>query len=224
MGTPINLGRVFGVYLRIDIGIFILAAFFILNGLRQPGFGGVLDELTFVILLVFSIYLHEMGHALGGRLFGIGTLDVTLTFFGGYARLTRPARTTLEEVVVSGAGPAANLAIAGLLFYWVLPQMYGSEHAGQILFRVAFANLILGVFNLLPGFPLDGGKIACAVLAKFMRRPRARVITGYIGVGVGFLLIALDLQGGSFSYNSLLGILLIVAASQEIQAANNSRF
>lgn len=224
MGEPINIGRVFGVYLRIDIGIFLLAAFFVLDGLRQPGLGGVVDELTFVVLFVFSIYLHEMGHALGGRMFGIGTLDVTLTFFGGYARLTRPARTTIEEIVVSGGGPAMNLAIAGLLFYWILPQMTGAEHAGSILYRVAFANLVLGIFNLLPGYPLDGGKIACALLAKFMRRNRARVVTGYIGVGLGFLLIALDLQRGSFSFNAMIGILLIIAASQEIQAANNSRF
>lgn len=224
MGSPINIGRVFGVYLRIDIGVFLLAAFFLLNGLRQPGLGGVVDELTFVVLFIISIYLHEMGHAFGARLFGISTIDVTLTFFGGFARLSRPARTTLEEVVVSGSGPAMNLAIAGLLFYWVLPQFAESMHTASILYRVAFANMVLGIFNLLPGYPLDGGKIACAILAKFMRRPRARVITGYIGVGVGFLLIALDLQSGSFSFNAMVGILLIFAASQEIQAANNSRF
>ena len=115
MGSPINIGRVFGVYLRVDIGVFLVAAIFILDGLRQPGLGGVLDEITFVILLFLSIYLHEMGHAFGARMFGIGTLDVTLTFFGGYARLSRQPRTTLEEVVVSFSGPAANLLLAELL-------------------------------------------------------------------------------------------------------------
>ncbi|MFN9544149.1 MAG: site-2 protease family protein, partial [Alphaproteobacteria bacterium] len=77
MGTPINLGRLFGVYLRVDIGVFLIAAFFVIDGLRQPGFGGVVDEVTFVVLLFMSIYLHEMGHAFGARLFGIGTHDVT---------------------------------------------------------------------------------------------------------------------------------------------------
>ncbi|MEQ1755779.1 MAG: site-2 protease family protein [Micropepsaceae bacterium] len=224
MGSPINIGRVFGVYLRIDIGVFLLAAFFVLNGLRRPGMGGVFDELTFVVLFIFSIYLHEMGHALAGRLFGIGTLDVTLTFFGGFARLSRPPRTTLEEIVVSGGGPAANLAIFAVLTYFVLPGFDLDEHSYSILGRLAFSNLALAIFNLLPGYPLDGGKIACAILAKFVRRPRARVITGYIGVGVGFLLIALDLQSGSFSFNAMVGVLLILAASQEIQSANNSRF
>ena len=224
MGAPINIGRVFGVYLRIDIAVFLMAAFFVLQGLQRPGLGGALDELTFAILLVFSIYLHEMGHAFGGRLFGIGTLDVTLTFFGGYARLSRSPRTTLEEVVVSGAGPATNLLIWYLLSYWLLPMMDLSGHSEYILYRIAFANMILGVFNLLPGYPLDGGSIATAILARFMRRGRARLVTGYIGVGIGFLLIALDLQSGNFGFNAMMGILLILAASQEIQSAQNSRF
>lgn len=224
MGSPIDIGRVFGVHLRIDIGVFILAAFFVLDGLQRPGIGGLLDEVTFVILLIASIYAHEMGHAFGGRLFGIGTLDVTLTFFGGYARLTRQPRTMLEEVVVSGSGPAANLVIAAVLWYVVLPMESVTGHASYILSRVAFANLVLGIFNLLPGYPLDGGKITSAVLAGFMRRNRARLITGYIGVVLGFLLIALGLSGGGLGFNVLIGILLIVAASQEIQSAQNSRF
>ena len=226
MGSPINLGRVFGVYLRVDIGVFLVAAIFILDGLREPGLGGVIDEVTFVILLFLSIYLHEMGHALGARMFGIGTLDVTLTFFGGYARLTRQPRTTLEEIVVSFSGPAANLLLAaGLYFFLNSHSSDGvANHSWEILWRLQMANLFLGLFNLLPGYPLDGGHIAQAVLARFMRRNRARVITGYIGVAVGFLLIALGIQGGGFGFTVLVGILLILAASQEIQSAQNSRF
>lgn len=226
MGSPINLGRVFGVYLRVDIGVFLVAAIFILDGLRQPGLGGVIDEVTFVILLFLSIYLHEMGHALGARLFGIGTLDVTLTFFGGYARLSRQPRTTVEEVVVSFSGPAANLLIAAGIYLFLNsgPSEGADNHSSEILWRLQMANLFLGLFNLLPGYPLDGGHIAQAVLARFMRRIRARLITGYIGVGVGFLLIALGFQGGGLGFTVLVGILLILAASQEIQAAQNSRY
>lgn len=226
MGTPISLGRVFGVYLRIDVTVFLVAAMFVVNGLSARGLPGVLDEVTFVILLFLSIYLHEMGHAAGARLFGISTLDVTLTFFGGYARLGRPARGTLEEVVVSFAGPAANLAIAGMLFWWLGSAQGGGlpAHSGNILWRVADANLVLGIFNLLPGFPLDGGNITRAVLANFMKPKRARVIVGYIGVAIGFLLLAIGFQSGGLGFTVLLGILLIVMASQEIQAANSSRF
>ena len=224
MGAPINIGRVFGVYLRIDIWVFLMAAFFVMQGLQRPGLGGALDELTFVLFLIFSIYLHEMGHAFGARLFGIGTMDVTLTFFGGYARLTRQPRTTVEEVVVSGSGPGTNLLIWYLLSFWLLPMANLSGHSEYILYRVASANLFLGLFNLLPGYPLDGGSIATALLSRFMRRGRARLITGYIGMGVGGLLIALDLMSGSFSFTAMIGIMLMYAAWQEVQSAQNSRF
>ena len=226
MGTPINLGRLFGVYFRVDIGVFLIAAIFVINGLREPGFGGVIDEVTFVVLLFMSIYLHEMGHAFGARLFGIGTHDVTLTFFGGYARLSRQPRTTVEEVVVSASGPAANLLLAGALaFYLASPDSDGvAMHSWDILWRLQLANLILGLFNLLPAYPLDGGNIAQAVLARFMRRSRARLITGYLGLGVAGLLVLWGLAGGGLGFTVLVGLMLGFLAWQEVQSVKGSRF
>jgi Zn-dependent protease len=226
MGTPINLGRLFGVYFRVDIGVFLIAAIFVINGLREPGFGGVIDEVTFVVLLFMSIYLHEMGHAFGARLFGIGTHDVTLTFFGGYARLSRQPRTTVEEVVVSASGPAANLLLAGALaFYLASPDSDGvAMHSWDILWRLQLANLILGLFNLLPAYPLDGGNIAQAVLARFMRRSRARLITGYLGLGVAGLLVLWGLAGGGLGFTILVGLMLGFLAWQEVQSVKGSRF
>jgi Zn-dependent protease len=220
MGTPIYLGKIFGVYLRLDISLLLLAAFIVIDGLSARGLPGALDAGTFAILLFFCIYLHEMGHAFGGWLFGIRTLDVTLTFFGGYARLAGAPRTPFQQVVVSFAGPAANLLIAGAL-YWYAANIDGASY---LVGSLAFANLFLGLFNLLPGFPLDGGHIAAAVLSNFMRLSRARVITGYIGVGIGLLLIAWGLQSGGLGFNVIIGFLLILAASQEIQAAKGGRF
>ncbi len=226
MGTPINLGRLFGVYFRVDIGVFLIAAIFVINGLREPGFGGLIDEVTFVVLLFMSIYLHEMGHAFGARLFGIGTHDVTLTFFGGYARLSRQPRTTMEEVVVSGSGPAANLLLAAALaFFLSSPDSDGvAMHSWDILWRLQLANLILGLFNLLPAYPLDGGNIAQAVLARFMRRSRARLITGYLGLGVAGLLVLLGLATGGLGFTVLVGLMLGFMAWQEVQSVKGSRF
>lgn len=226
MGTPINLGRLFGVYFRVDIGVFLIAAIFVINGLREPGFGGLIDEVTFVVLLFMSIYLHEMGHAFGARLFGIGTHDVTLTFFGGYARLSRQPRTTLEEVVVSGSGPAANLLLAAALaFFLSSPDSDGvAMHSWDILWRLQLANLILGLFNLLPAYPLDGGNIAQAILARFMRRSRARLITGYLGLGVAGLLVLLGLATGGLGFTVLVGLMLGFMAWQEVQSVKGSRF
>lgn len=220
MGTPIYLGKVLGVYVRLDVSMLLLAAFIVIDGFAGGGLTGALNAGTFAILLFFCIYLHEMGHAFGGWLFGIRTLDVTLTFFGGYARLAGNPRTPFQQVVVSFAGPAANLLIAAGL-YWYAANI---DRASYLVGRLAFANLFLGLFNLLPGFPLDGGHIAAAVLSNFMRMSRARVITGYIGVGIGLLLVAWGLQGGGFGFSVIVGFLLILAASQEIQAAKGGRF
>ena len=220
MGTPISLGVIFGVHVRLDMSLLILAAFIVVDGMGGRGLSGALDSATFAILLFFCIYLHEMGHAFGGWLFGIRTLDVTLTFFGGYARLAGVPRGPFQQVVVSFAGPAANLLIAGAL-YWYAANTYNESYLVRSL---AYANLFLGLFNLLPGFPLDGGKIAAAILSNFMPMSRARVATGYVGVVIGFGLVVWGLQGGGFGFNAMVGLLLILAASQEIQSAGSGRF
>jgi Zn-dependent protease len=209
MGTPIELGKLFGVPVRVELTVLLIAAIFIVMGVGDNPTGqDLLNQTTYVILLFVSIFLHEMGHAAGAWLFGIRTVDVTLSFFGGYARLDPPPRRALEDIVVSFAGPATNLAIGGLLYFW----LYGSgltglpENTWIILARVMQANIFLGLLNLLPGHPLDGGHIV-----------------GYIGVAVGFLFIGLDLTGG-FGYGLMIGLLLVLVATQEIQAARSSRF
>lgn len=220
MGTPISLGIIFGVHVRLDVSLFILAAFIVVDGMGARGLSGALDSATFAILLFFCIYLHEMGHAFGGWLFGIRTLDVTLTFFGGYARLAGVPRGSFQQIVVSFAGPAANLLIAGAL-YWYAANTFNESYLVRSL---AYANLFLGLFNLLPGFPLDGGKIAAAILSNFMPMSRARVATGYIGVIIGFGIVVWGLQSGGFGFNAMIGLMLILAASQEIQSAGSGRF
>ncbi|MFM9865528.1 MAG: M50 family metallopeptidase [Micropepsaceae bacterium] len=221
MGGAIDLGRILGVNVRIEMTVLLLAAFIIVDGFGARGTSGLLDSATFAVLFIFCIYLHEMGHAFGGWLFGIRTLDVTLTFFGGYARLVGVPRGSFQNVVVSFAGPAANLLIAGVL-YWYSANVDGTSY---VVSRLAFANLFLGIFNLLPGYPLDGGHIAAAVLSNFMPMGRARVVTGYIGVAIGLLLIGLGLQSGlGGTFTMLVGFMLILAASQEIQANSGGRF
>lgn len=226
MGTPIELGRLFGVQVRVELTVLIVAGIFIVMGVGDNPTGqDLLNQTTFVILLFVSIFLHEMGHAAGAWLFGIRTIDVTLSFFGGYARLDPPPRRAVEDIVVSFAGPATNLGIAGLLYLWLYNGGHTSlsEQTWIILARVMQANLFLGLLNLLPGHPLDGGHIARAVLGMFLPMTTARLIVGYIGVAVGFLFIGLDLTGG-FGYGLMIGLLLVLVATQEIQAARSSRF
>jgi Zn-dependent protease len=223
-GTPISIGRLFGVHVRLDVTLFLLAGFFMLNGLSYGGLSGVLRELTFAVLLILSVALHEFGHAAAAAVFRIHTLDVTLTFFGGYARLSAQPRGSLQEAVISFAGPATNLLLGTLLYFWLAAPdtLFASDQA--LLQRLAYANIFLGIFNLLPGFPLDGGHITRAILQKFMPRNRARLIVAYGGVVIGFIIVALALQSGDFGFLLLLGFLFIYIASMEVQAARSSRF
>jgi Zn-dependent protease len=221
MGGALDLGKIFGVNVRVEATVLLLAAFVIVNDFGRSGTAGLLGGATFAVLLIFSIYLHEMGHAFAGRLFGIRTLDVTLTFFGGYARLVGVPRGSFQNVVVSFGGPATNLLIAAVL-YWYAANVDGTS---ELVYRLAYVNLFLGLFNLLPGYPLDGGHIAAAVLSNFMPMSRARTITGYIGVAIGFLLIVLGLQSGlNGAFTMMIGLMLIMAASQEIQTNRGGRF
>lgn len=226
MGTPIDLGKMFGVQIRVDLTVLLVAAIFVVMGVGEnPTLRSVLDEATYVVLLFVSIFLHEMGHAAGARLFGISTLNVTLTFFGGYAQLAKHPQRAIEDIVISFAGPATNLAIGGLLYLWLTSATASglANHSWGILWEVMYANVFLGLLNLLPGFPLDGGHIARAVLSMFLPLATARLIVGYIGVAVGFVFIGLDLTGG-FGFGLMIGLLLVLVASQEIQAARSSRF
>lgn len=221
MGGAVDLGKIFGVNVRIEVTVLLLAAFIVVGDFGRNGMSGLLDAVTFAILFIFCIYLHEMGHAFAGNLFGARTLDVTLTFFGGYARLVGIPRGWFANAAISFGGPATNLLIAAVLYWYAGTQ----EVPSDLINRLAFANLFLGIFNLLPGYPLDGGHIAAAVLSNFMPASRARVITGYIGVGVGILLIVLGLQGGMGGmFTMLIGLMLIMAASQEIQTNSRGRF
>jgi Zn-dependent protease len=226
MGSPISLGTMFGVHVRVDLTVLLVAAVFVFMGVgAAPTAQNILNQLTFVVLLFVSIFLHEMGHATGAAIFGIRTLDVTLTFFGGYARLASLPRRAIEDIVISFAGPATNLLIAGGLYLFLTSES-SIALAGQsqwTLLRVMNANLFLGLLNLLPGHPLDGGHIARAVLGTFLPPVTARLIVGYIGVAIGFLFIGLDLTGG-FGYGLMIGFLLVYVASMEIQAARSSRF
>lgn len=188
-------------------------------GLAHLWRGSHFMEAVFGIILVLAIFacvvLHEFGHALTARRFGIATADITLLPIGGVARLERMPRDPWQEFWVALAGPAVNVAIAlGLLGYLVIARglsrmpedFFLPEQlvGGPLLLNLLSINIMLVVFNMLPAFPMDGGRVLRALLATRLDYVRATSIAASIGKAMALLMGIIGLFGSA--------LLVLVAA------------
>jgi Zn-dependent protease/CBS domain-containing protein len=167
-----NVGRVAGIAIRVHVTLLLLVAWlvivYVLEGadLRASLVGGLTVVAVFVIIVI-----HELGHAMVARRFGIRTRDIILLPIGGIASLERMPARPIQELAVALVGPAINFALAGLLV--LVP--------GDFARRLAWINVALGAFNLLPAFPMDGGRALRALLALRLGPERATDIAAICG-------------------------------------------
>jgi len=197
MRWSFHMGRVAGTEVRVHVTFFLLLAAAGLMFYSQQGWSAAVDGVLLIVAVFACVLLHEFGHVLTAKRFGIRTPDVTLLPIGGMARLERMPEKPAQELVVALAGPAVNVVIAGMLAVVVLPLapiepaerflMYGS-----FLQRLMIINLALVVFNLIPAFPMDGGRVLRSLLAMVMDYGRATTIAAGIGQ---FLAVAGGLLG-----------------------------
>jgi Zn-dependent protease len=166
------------------IDVFVHATFLLVFFMFPQAFMGGLESVVNVamILAVFGcVVLHEFGHALMARRFGIRTRDITLYPIGGVARLERMPRAPGAELLIALAGPAVNFAIAAALAPVVV---LGSGELGTlalVLEQLLLVNLVLGLFNLIPAFPMDGGRVLRALLSGWVGRVRATLAAAKVG-------------------------------------------
>jgi Zn-dependent protease len=220
-----SLGRWFGIPVYIHWTFWLLPLWVIL---AQPG--GL--PVAFYLLVVFAMFgcvvLHEFGHALAARGFGIGTRDVTLYPIGGVASLKRMSERAGEEFVIAIAGPLVNVAIASVLGLslaagaaWA-PGLLGD---GLLMFVQALIilNIIMVIFNLVPAFPLDGGRILRAALASFLPRLKATRVAVTIGSMLAMLMVAAGIMAALeiTQYGSpmliFIGLFVYLAGQQELR-------
>lgn len=183
-----NIGKIAGIDIKIHPTFFLLliwVAFVAISGGNT--FNAVFTEVGFILVLFLSVVLHEFGHALVARKFGITTQDITLLPIGGVARLEKMPEDPKEELLVAGAGPLVNVVISGVLFivllltgFFTLPLNL-TALLDHFWFRILTANVTLAVFNLIPAFPMDGGRILRALLATQMDRVKATQTAANIG-------------------------------------------
>ncbi|HJQ19599.1 MAG TPA: site-2 protease family protein [Gemmatimonadaceae bacterium] len=172
-----RLGRLAGIALYVHATFLLLLAWVAIGEFQTSHeVGAAASGVAFVIAIFACVVLHELGHALAARRYGIRTRDITLLPIGGVARLERMPREPKEELVVAFAGPAVNVAIAGLLYLWLaisggVPTFVDNASLGGAFLQRTFAarllavNLWLVLFNLIPAFPMDGGRVLRALLA-----------------------------------------------------------
>lgn len=185
--------QLMGVPVRLHFTFVLLLIFLIVTGLR--GSQSAAMSILYIFALFASVLLHEMGHALAGHLYGIRTLDIVMFPIGGVARLERTPKPS-EELWIALAGPLANLVIAAALLGVLasrneLVSVFDlvDPTDSNFLQRIAVGNLILASFNLLPAFPMDGGRVLRAVLARFRPEEEATRLAAMAGrmlaIGMG---------------------------------------
>lgn len=189
-----RLARLAGIDVYVHSTFLILLAWVALSHyLESRSVAAMMAGLLFVLTLFGVIVLHELGHALTARRFGIRTRDITLLPIGGVARLERIPDDPRQELLVALAGPAVNVVIAAALFA-LLQLTSGLEPLGALSVtqgsfaeRVMIVNVFLAAFNLLPAFPMDGGRALRAILAMRMDYVRATQMAANIGQGMALL-------------------------------------
>lgn len=212
------------------IGVYVHATFLILIGYialshwsAGESLGKTLEGVGFILSLFGCVVLHEFGHALMAARYGIKTRDITLLPIGGVARLERMPEKPLQELWVALAGPAVNVVIAATLFAWLqftaafTPLEQLSVTRGPFLERLMVVNVILVVFNMLPAFPMDGGRVLRALLATKLEYAHATQIAASIGQAMALLFAFLGFFGNPFLL--FIAFFVWIGAAQEASMA-----
>jgi len=213
MKWSFRIGRWWGVDVHVHVTFLLLLA---VVGLAEDSIRGAVGGMLWYVCLFGCVLLHEFGHVLTARHYGIGTRDITLLPIGGIARLERLPDNPRHELAIAIAGPLVNVALAGALtaFLWLSQQSF-SPDAGFAQ-RLLWVNVSLVVFNLLPAFPMDGGRVLRALLAMVLDPVHAT----RIAAGVGRFM-AIVFAGVALYYQAY--ILLFIAVFVWLGAGGEAR-
>jgi Zn-dependent protease/CBS domain-containing protein len=219
----LKLGTVAGIDIFVHATFFLIVAWVALSQWALDGtLAGVAGGVAFILALFGCVLLHELGHALAARRYGVGTRDVTLWPIGGVATLERMPEEPRQELWIALAGPAVSLAIAVALFLYLFVVGQAAMISGVLLTggslveRLMIANVFLAVFNLLPAFPMDGGRAFRALLALRMDYARATSKAASVGQAMALLFGFVGIFVNPFLL--LIALFVWIGAAQEASA------
>jgi Zn-dependent protease len=219
-----KLARIAGIDVRVHATFLVVVVWIgLIHWNEGQSLTAVGEGVGFLLVLFGCVVLHEFGHALTAARYGIRTRDITLLPIGGLARLERMPDVPIQELWVALAGPAVNVVIAILLFGWL--QVSNAWQSidqvgvttGAFAQRVMLANVFLAGFNLLPAFPMDGGRALRALLATRMEYTRATQRAAMIGQGMAILFGFIGLQGNPILI--FIALFVWIGAGQEASMA-----
>ena len=194
MRSSLKIASISGIEVRIHLTFLLFLAWIWFSYYQIAGVGGATQGVLLFLALFACVLLHEFGHAFAARAFGIQTADITLLPIGGVARLNRIPDEPWQELVVAVAGPLVNVVIAAALGFvvhtnGVLDQLESIENPRiALLAQLVSVNIMLVLFNLIPAFPMDGGRVLRALLAMAMPYSRATSIAARIGQALAICL------------------------------------
>jgi len=229
MFKTLHLGRLLGINIYIHWTFWFLAMFVAVTSLHL-GFAGALAAVGFIFAVFVCVFLHEMGHAIAGTWFGIRTREIVLLPIGGIASMSDFPKKPLPELVVALAGPAVNIAIAALLLLVISMKLAWSQMgAGGIaslgpLEQLLIANLSLAVFNMIPAFPMDGGRVLRALLAIFMTYSEATRYAVRVGQISAVMMCIAGFYYWSFSLVLISGLMFLLSTGELLRNRVQEQF
>src|SRR4029453_387348 len=219
MSWSLNIGSIAGTQVRVHITFLLFLGWIFAASWVSDGSQAAWSGLIFMVLLFSCVLAPEFGHIFTARGFGVATPDVTLLPIGGLARLERIPEKPMEEFLIAIAGPLVNVVIALGLVIFAGAHLRMADLATvestrvSLVDRLAAVNLFLALFNMIPAFPMDGGRVLRALLATRLGFVRATEVAAFIGQGFAFALGFAGLFGNPILI--FIGIFVYLAASGE---------
>lgn len=226
MSWSFKIGRVAGIAIKVHLTFFLILILGAVQWGQPYGLIGAIYGVALMILLFVCVTLHELGHSLVAQRFGVAVREIVLLPLGGVALLERNASKPWHEFLIAAAGPLVNVVISIILFAITgaaaalgnfdgsALQMNSPPSVSALLVWLLQANVMLVLFNLIPAFPLDGGRMLRATLAMFLPYQRATRIATLIGQTIAILLGILGVTSGNFVL-ALVAIFVFLGAGQE---------